>query len=376
MNDPIVFNKNDINVLMEVCGNLESDETTALFIGPNIIRTNNNKSLYQGLRSYLKESAYEMEYDAYNHLICDKRTKCSIYHLVKKYYTHELQMNPIYEQIARIPFHIIISITPDLLLKNAFEKQGIPYEFSYYTKGKPSKEVKDPSKETPLIYNLFGSIENRESLILTQDDILDFLFSIIGEHDLPMNLKETIKDVTHYIFLGFDFKQWYLKILLRLFDLSRDKVSISPDCELGNYDNVFYQWLHKSKIHRIFYENTYKMTFIPTHTEAYIAKLKEMCEEQGLLREVHLQNEISEEELQKDRLIKLVMRNQIGGAIDMLIEIFKEERQINAYTDMVAQSGRFNGLKDDYRRGALSRENFDIEVIKIREHLMDVINGL
>ncbi len=66
-------------------------------------------------------------------------------------YTH------IHKKIAEIPFHLIISVSPDLRMHKAFEDNKIDYFFDFYNKEEAPQPIDKPTKNKPLIYNLFGN---------------------------------------------------------------------------------------------------------------------------------------------------------------------------------------------------------------------------
>ena len=74
----------------------------------------------------------------------------------------------------------------------------------------------DPNK--PLIYNLFGDIENYKSLVLSENDIADFLITVVSSAtSLPNTLISELKKGGTLLFLGFGIRHWYLRVLLKIF---------------------------------------------------------------------------------------------------------------------------------------------------------------
>ncbi len=121
------------------------------------------------------------------------------------------------KNIARLPFHLIISANPDTFLSDVFNKYGVPHKFSFYRKGdKPSDEVKLPTRDEPLIYNISGCISEDESLILDYEDLFTLIKSSFGPSGLPQGLQSALRGVKRYIFLGFNFDKWHTQILLRI----------------------------------------------------------------------------------------------------------------------------------------------------------------
>jgi TIR domain/SIR2-like domain len=128
--------------------------------------------------------------------------------------------------LAALPFALCISTTPERFLLNAFDqtlgKKPI-YEFYHFQpdpkRSKPPALAPLPTispERRPLIYDLYGSIEQTDSLVLTENDLLDFLVNVTRQTP-PLHAYVTalFSDPTvSFLFLGFGFKQWYMRILL------------------------------------------------------------------------------------------------------------------------------------------------------------------
>jgi hypothetical protein len=80
----------------------------------------------------------------------------------------------------------------------------------------------DPSVDAPVVYHLYGSLEQPASMILSDSDRLDFIVAVIAdEPPLPPKLKSTLCDSERsFLFLGFDLGQWQFRVLLHV--LARD----------------------------------------------------------------------------------------------------------------------------------------------------------
>ena len=106
-----------------------------------------------------------------------------------------------------------------------------PYDFFYFKKGTGLYQrkmndktnsmemtmVKDiaipPKPEHPLLFNFLGIYDDSESLIFTYDSLFEFLYSIFPVEKLPLFLLTAIQKATSFLFLGFGYDKWYLKII-------------------------------------------------------------------------------------------------------------------------------------------------------------------
>jgi hypothetical protein len=73
-----------------------------------------------------------------------------------------------------------------------------------------------PNPERPLVFHLHGLCEIPESLVLTEDDYLDFLAAISKEQNLlPPRIQEAFTD-TSLLFLGYRIADWDFRVLFHI----------------------------------------------------------------------------------------------------------------------------------------------------------------
>ena len=68
------------------------------------------------------------------------------------------------------------------------------------------------------VYHLFGDAQEPSSLVLSENDLLDFLIAIVSDRPpLPNSLRRTLKRADQsFLFVGFGITQWYLRVLLKV----------------------------------------------------------------------------------------------------------------------------------------------------------------
>lgn len=72
-----------------------------------------------------------------------------------------------------------------------------------------------PSVADPVVFHLHGYFEVLDSLVLTEDDYIDFLISISEKHDLlPLRIEQAFTE-TSLLFLGYRFADWDFRVLFR-----------------------------------------------------------------------------------------------------------------------------------------------------------------
>ena len=112
--------------------------------------------LLKEFSNYLKTKGVKHNFNDDEELFSSgTRFKPDIFRHIPKFFD-KLEAQDIHKKIAEIPFHLIISLSPDLLLKQAFENNSFDHDFSFYYKENTAVTVVKPTKEKPLLYNLLG----------------------------------------------------------------------------------------------------------------------------------------------------------------------------------------------------------------------------
>jgi hypothetical protein len=196
------------------------EEKCVLLIGPEIIQIE-EKSITRYVHEVLQEAkAEDIPYyyqKDFLFLFKDERAKFNVFREMKSLYENLQYTSDIYRKILEIPFHVIISLNPDVFLRDACNHYALPHHFQYFkSNGVANEEIEVSSSDGPLIYNLAGSIEDDESLILDYEDLFRLLKAALGPDGLPNKLRKVLKDARSFLFLGFDFEKWYAQLLLQL----------------------------------------------------------------------------------------------------------------------------------------------------------------
>jgi hypothetical protein len=334
------------------------EKNCILLLGPGLTTGDHGGALQAGLIEYFKQKQLEIEEDIDNLYSCKKQTKTRAYGYLKEYYRNHGEPSSQHCQLARIPCHLYISINPDLLMKQALEAYGVKHEFKFYIKGQAAEEVVSPTDDHPLLYNIFGSIENQQSVIFTHEDLIQYLFSIM-EFKLPQNLRNALKDSLYFVFLGFDFERWYLRLLLKLF-LDENKLSIASEGSTRTQDRL-----------RTFYAGNYGLEFVDGDIAEYIKNLYDECDRQGLLRPIKEKTQFSIEE----EIRELIKKDEVGEALDRLYQrleqmdeqVFKakaEEKQ-ELLHQIDANTARLSRSEKSFRRQEITEEAARIEKVHV-----------
>lgn len=194
---------------------------------------------------------------------------------VKNFYKQSFpRAQTLMSTIANINFHLIISLLPDYRLRNTFEELKIPHHFDAYIKKKPfDPRTIRPSAQLPLIYNLMGELNQRESMVLTHDDFYDYLESIFQGSSISPVLKNEIIQADNFIFLGLPFDRWYMHLFLRFLEQHRNKDLLKY--ALTEVEDEYVQTQCNEQ---------FNITFVPFKFEQFLEELSQKCTEAGLSR--------------------------------------------------------------------------------------------
>jgi hypothetical protein len=208
---------------------------------------------------------------------------------------------PVYRALANLPIRYILNTNPDDLAAQALIQKDRKPHFYFYHFFKPehnsisnakatdlvdAKEQEDgnvanipnPEKvidiDRPLLYNLAGHYSQPDSLVLTDDDRLNFVEKILqtDKGGLPPNLafhftnKPRFRMRKTYLFVGFDFNEWHLRMIMHF--LRRSQGHLPQTITLQNANT-----LHPETY--FFYDKSFNMVFVDDEPAQFLDEVKE-----------------------------------------------------------------------------------------------------
>ena len=124
--------------------------------------------------------------------------------------------------LADLPLPVYITTNYDDFMVQALKSRGKTPNKEICRWNKCIKQCKRtssdffPTPEKPLVFHLHGFYEIPESLVLTEDDYLDFLVAISREQKLlPPRIQQAFTD-SSLLFLGYKIADWDFKVLFRI----------------------------------------------------------------------------------------------------------------------------------------------------------------
>jgi hypothetical protein len=154
--------------------------------------------------------------------------------------------------LAALPFPVYVTTNGDSLLTESLRATPVsagspnakrPTVVVSGEDGAGGQALDIPSEETPLVYHLFGHLQDLDSLVLTEDDYFDYLINVSGKRrPLPTEVRRRLTR-SSLLFLGFRLDEWDFRVLVRCInalegsDLLRKyvQVAVQLDPETGRF---------------------------------------------------------------------------------------------------------------------------------------------
>ncbi|MCB0572398.1 MAG: SIR2 family protein, partial [Phaeodactylibacter sp.] len=287
--------------------------------------------------------------------------KTKAYYKIKGFYDQlAAQKNELLEKLADIPFSFIINATPDKALSHIFESRNIRHHSLFFWKKKePLAFVEQPSAQQPLIYNLLGSVERQESMVLTHTDLFEYLESVFSGNSFPERLKRSLKESNNFIFLGIPFERWYMQLLLRILYIHNDFDFVRYAANQAIDEEV-----------RSFCFDQFRIEFVSTKIQAFVDELHQRCMHAGLYRKQQ-----SEVESPVKRIYTLLEEDEFNEALlslkDYLAQLGPSGEEL--IDDLVLLTSKYNRLSKRIIKGIISREEAELLSNKLRVELLELL---
>lgn len=210
--------------------------------------------------------------------------------LAERFYNSgQFAPSDVHVALATLPFSLILTTCQDDLLCRALKDCGKePVVQRYNLRGDKRDNAEfmlTGSPRTPVIYHLFGHAREPGSLVLSENDLLDFLVAIVSERPpLPNSLVRALKRVGQsFLFVGFGIKQWYLRVLLKVLvrslELHRTGSAIATEPLRGLSEIDRQQTI-------LFYQRGTRIELEDADIQAFLAELaRRLASEGGLAEE-------------------------------------------------------------------------------------------
>ena len=348
-----------------------------LFLGPKIYSSKDGNTIEKRIFEHLKEdnlfNAYYEEDGLF--LFRDPIQKSrAIKSIAKTYQLLPPETVALFKKIIQIPFEIIVSLMPDKGLFNQAQKEGFGFQFSYYYKNRAPRSLDYDLMEVPLIYNFLGSFSEHESLVLTYNDFYDFLGSLFKEKSMDQKLKKELLDAESYIFLGFPFEKWYMRVLLRILSLHDVNTTRFIRIATGK---------HLAETVQSMYREELRIAFVPEKIGEFIETIFQKCQSSGILRQPQKLDRLRKlaPSLNMESVISKISIADYEGAMAILSSFVDTLDKKNNLTQsfknrLVVEQSKYHQLKADKLSGVVSKQEMDIDQNRITRNLLELIKDI
>lgn len=267
-----------------------------------------------------------------------------------------------FKLISEIPFDLILSTYPFDLLHEAFQSNNINHQYDYYSFLREATEPAPFDMTHPLIYNLFGSLRHKESMVTSLDRLYQFIFSVLGARQLPKLIQDKVQKATHLVFMGFSFDDWYMKLLLRVLKVHEKDISFAhPPGQNG-----------LREFNQMFFESNFKVTFLNRKIDSFISELHEYCKDEDLIR-----RPMQDTESLYDTLRKLVTNYKFEDALDQLDELMLGRGNSGALLREIGGYHRaYHKIKEWETYERFSPEDIEEKWLELRGNLFELIDNI
>lgn len=339
------------------------EQRCVLFLGPEAVQVG-GKPLHQCLRDNLikehpDDIPYYYERDGF-FLFRDKLAKEDVQRGVRRFFKqHPLEKGAdeaAFVQIARIPFHLVLSVNPDNYLSEACYKYGLRHRSAYFHhRGDGVQEVELPTKESPLFYHLCGRYTQDDSLVLDYDDLFQLLRATLGAPGLPEKLRTALQRAKTFVFLGFQFDKWYSQLLLRLLSGEKAIRKYALNTEVADAET------------ETFLVQQFEVAFLGDG-QSFFQHLYKSCERQGLMRELSEPHSPLAR-----RIIRQVQEGNLSEALSILNSgaARNETRQ-----DGALLSARYANLTKERARGVLDSRDYAVSYTRLADAILELSRTL
>ena len=126
--------------------------------------------------------------------------------------------------LADLPLKVYLTTNYDDFMTRALRRVGKEpkreyYRWNAYVRKKTSifdtKDGFQPTPESPLVFHLHGHNEDEQSIVLTEEDYLDYLVNLSREnYELPKPVQLAISG-SSLLFVGYSLTDWSFRVLFR-----------------------------------------------------------------------------------------------------------------------------------------------------------------
>jgi hypothetical protein len=145
--------------------------------------------------------------------------------------------SPMLRALARLDFPLVITTNYDQLFERALRDVGKAPRVAVYTpEQEPTQDFRNATVRSPVIYKLHGDIAHRDSLVVTDEDYIQFVLRMSDKEPydpIPLSLKFFLTGSTT-LFVGYSLLDYNLRLLFKALRWKIDAANV-PDMYSVDY---------------------------------------------------------------------------------------------------------------------------------------------
>lgn len=261
-------------------------------------------------------------------------------------------------QIVAMPFPLVLSLSPDRLVYDAFVRHFREPQFDFcspYCKD-PGKPLREPDRHNPLVYNLCGNVlEKLDSPVLDFFDLFQLFIKLLGNSDeIPTWLSRKLREADTYILLGVQLDRWYYQLFLHYLN-GLDNNAFT------NVNQNFPFLSHLGDDMREFVLSQFNIRQVATARADFDA-LFQACAQKGILRELH--DPLSTEQTQIRVLVSQLKYEEAFELLERGLE------GVELQVDLPHLKARYQQWKQRQHNKTADPRDLDLEINNIRYALL------
>lgn len=150
----------------------------------------------------------------------------------RKLLVPNVQPTPVHDMLAQLPFPWILTTNFDTLMERALQGAGKNPRVGVYERRANRSELEPATEMEPLVYKLHGDITRVDTLIATEDDVIDFAACLLQNNpDLPALIAKLF-ETTSLLFIGYGLRDWNVRMMMRAL---RKRKGLAGPPEIASY---------------------------------------------------------------------------------------------------------------------------------------------
>lgn len=353
-------------------------EETLLFIGPGVLPFPGYNSLEDALCQYLQDKSKEemspfidkFYRDDKFFMLNDRDKNESLWNFMSYYrdffkeHQEELEeARAVLRKLAEIPFSTIITMSPNTMLEEAFG-EDFAFHADFYNKKQQPKKYVSGRKDDPLLYYMRGKMTSDESMVISHNDLFDYLESIYDSKSMDGDFKKFLRNSKYYIFLGLPLESWYMQLLMRLFDFHVVNPRILALKRFGE----------RFKGQKVVYEDLYKVKFYDSKSLDFISQLHERCQAANMLKEASGGAASANFDRDAEQFHSLLRAGHHEQSLSVLEELSVKylgdpAKYSEYFTDLTLGASNYRSAHRNYNINLITYDKFQVEEAKLTSFL-------